>query len=37
MLEGKAPMDLTAMAVMSTGGSAPIIQQKIVYVNGQNK
>jgi len=26
MLEGKAPMDLTAMAVMSTGGSAPIIQ-----------
>jgi len=27
MLEGKAPMDLTGMAVMSVGGSsAPIIQ-----------
>ena len=38
MLEGKVPMDLTSMALMNIGGGlAPVIQQKIVYVNGQNK
>lgn len=44
MLEGKLPMDHTAIAIMQQqgqsqqqGGSTTIIQERIVYRDGENK
>ena len=37
MLEGKAPMDHTAIAVSMNKEGSPIIQERIVYRDGENK
>lgn len=40
MLEGKVPMDHAAIAVMQAQGQLngqPIIQERIVYRDGENK
>lgn len=38
MLEGKAPIDHTAIAATMNGeGSSPIIQERIIYKDGEDK